>query len=40
MADVEKADINSTHSTKEGFAALFENVFRRFQNIGFALFLR
>ena len=39
MSDAEKVDINSTTSTKKGLAAIFENVFRRFQNLGFALFL-
>jgi hypothetical protein len=39
MADSEKADINSTSSTKKGFSAILENVFRRFQNVGFVLFL-
>lgn len=35
----EKADINSSHSTKKGWQAIIENVFRRFQTFGFVLFL-
>ncbi len=35
----EKEDINSSNSTKKGWEALIENVFRRFQTIGFMLFL-
>lgn len=32
-------DINARGSSKTGFGALFENVFRKFQTIGFLLFL-
>jgi hypothetical protein len=32
-------DINSRQSTKTGFVALIENVFRKFQTVGFILFL-
>jgi len=32
-------DINSRKSTKTGFVALIENVFRKFQTFGFVLFL-
>lgn len=39
MTSTEKTDINSTHSTKTGWAAVVENVFRRFSTVGFALFL-
>lgn len=39
MTATEKVDINSSHSTKKGWAALIENVFRRFSTVGFALFL-
>ena len=35
----EKEDINSRVSTKKGLGALFENIFRKFQTIGFLLFL-
>jgi hypothetical protein len=37
--DVRPDDINSTHSTKSGFSALIENVFRKFQAISFASIL-
>ncbi|MEA9356358.1 hypothetical protein SHI21_09100 [Bacteriovorax sp. PP10] len=39
MAAIEKIDINSSDSTKKGWAAIVENVFRRFSTVGFALFL-
>jgi NDP-sugar pyrophosphorylase family protein len=39
MTAIEKTDINSTHSTKKGWAAIIENLFRRFSTVGFALFL-
>jgi hypothetical protein len=32
-------DINQKTSTKKGFSATFENVFRKFQTLGFLLFL-
>ncbi len=35
----EKADINSSNSTKKGWQAAIENVFRRFQTVGFVFFL-
>lgn len=34
-----KKDINSNPSTKKGFGAILENVFRKFQTIGFIIFL-
>ncbi len=37
--NAEKADINSTSSTKKGPFALVENAFRRFSTLGFFLFL-
>ena len=39
MSSAEKEDINSSNSTKKGSAAIFENIFRKFQTLGFALFL-
>lgn len=36
---IEKEDINSSESTKKGWGAFVENVFRKFQNIGFLIFL-
>ena len=39
MTANDKTDINSTHSTKEWWAAIIENMFRRFSTVGFALFL-
>lgn len=39
MAEAEKSDINSSTSTKKGWGAFIENIFRRFQNVGFILFL-
>lgn len=39
MQAEEKEDINSTMSTKKGWSAVVENIFRRFSNLGFALFL-
>lgn len=35
----EKADINSASSTKKGWGAFVENIFRRFQTVGFVLLL-
>lgn len=35
----EKADINSTNSTKKGPGAIVENIFRRFSTLGFIFFL-
>lgn len=35
----EHDDINARGSTKKGFSAFFENVFRKFSTIGFLLFL-
>ena len=32
-------DINARVSTKKGFSALFENIFRKFSTLGFVLFL-
>ena len=39
MTSTDKIDINSAHSTKKGMARIFENMFRRFSTVGFALFL-
>ena len=39
MADADKTDINSSSSTKKGTGGFIENVFRRFQNLGFIFFL-
>lgn len=39
MPGAEKEDINSSNSTKKGLGALVENVFRKFQNLGFIFFL-
>lgn len=35
----EKLDINSAISTKKGLFAAFENIFRKFQTLGYVLFL-
>lgn len=35
----DKTDINSQESTKKGLGALFENIFRKFQTLGYVLFL-
>lgn len=35
----DKVDINSTDSTKKGFFAVFENIFRKFQTLGYVFFL-
>lgn len=39
MSESEKTDINSSSSSKKGLTAVFENIFRRFQTIGFILLL-
>ena len=39
VSENEKIDINSMDSTKKGGWAVFENVFRKFQTIGYVLFL-
>jgi hypothetical protein len=35
----ENDDINKRESSKTGFSAIFENVFRKFQTVGFLMFL-
>jgi hypothetical protein len=35
----EKEDINSSVSTKKGWGAMVENIFRKFQTLGFIIFL-
>lgn len=39
MTDADKLDINSSTSSKKGIMAFVENMFRRFQSLGFILFL-
>ena len=38
-AEIRPDDINSANSLKKGFGAIFENVFRKFQIVGFALLI-
>jgi hypothetical protein len=37
--EIRPDDINSRNSSKKGFSAIFENIFRQFQIVGFALLL-
>jgi hypothetical protein len=39
MRETRPDDINSLNSSKKGFGAIFENIFRKFQIVGFGLLL-